>query len=519
MNGRLCSPKHGPGHFTVLKNFFVWMMWNFSKTFELMAGLCPPKHGLVLFTVLKILFVVIFCSHVKTFKFMAGPRSLTFSVTAQLISRRWGIVSFWCCAEFQHCSNERMVVLPQTRSRSFHGVDDFFYRDGMKLFKKIRAYGWVVLPQTRLSSFHGVEKPFRLNIKRSSLWLGRAPQHPLSRPSLFRGVEESFRFDFMETFNNVQMKGSSKTLELMVGPCSSKHGPVLFTVLKNFFVWMLCSHVKTFKFMAGPHFPTSCVTAQLILRRWRIVSLWCCADIQQRSNERMFVLPQTRFSSFHGVEDFSHLDGMKLFKNTRTYGWAVLPQTRPSSFHGVEELFRLDVMQPFKHIQVDGWAALPNFFCHGPAHFAALRNRFVLMLCRHSTTFKWTDVRAPPNTVQSSSRCWRTFFVWMKWSFSKTFELMAGWCSPKHGPVLFTVLKNLFVWMFCSHVKTFKFMAGPRSPTSPVTAQVISRRWRIVLFCSCAYFQQRSNERMVVLPQTRSRAFHGFEELFFSWWY
>ena len=337
MIGRLCSPKHGPGHFTVLKNFFVWMVWIFSKTLELLAGLCSPKHGLVLFTVLKILFVLQLCSHVKTFKFMAGPRSPTSSVTAQLISRRWRIVSFWCCAHFQHCSNERLVVLPQTRSRFFHGVDDYFYRVGIKLFKNIRTYGWVVLPQTRPSFFHGVEKPFRLNIKRWSLWLGRAPQHPLSRPSLFRGVEESFRFDVMQTFNNVQMKGFSTTFELMVGPCSSKHGPVLFTVLKNLFVWMLCRHVKTFKSMAGPHFPTSSVTAKLILRRWRIVSFWCCADIQQRSNERMFVLPQTRFSSFHGVEDFSHLDKKKLFKDTRIHGWAVLPQTRPSSFHGVEE--------------------------------------------------------------------------------------------------------------------------------------------------------------------------------------
>ena len=170
----------------------------------------------------------------------------------------------------------------------------------------------------------------------------------------------------------------SKTFELMVGLCFPEHGPVLFTVLMNVFVWMLCSHVKTFKFMAGLHFPTSRVTAQLILRRWRIVSLWCLANFQQRSNERLVVLPQTRSSPFHGVEDFSHLDCMKLFKNIRTYGWAVLLQTRPSSFHGVEKLFRLDVMQPIKHIQVDGWAALPNIPCHGPAHFAALKNRFVL---------------------------------------------------------------------------------------------------------------------------------------------
>ena len=204
-----------------------------------------------------------------------------------------------------------------------------------------------------------------------------------------------------------------KTFDLVAGPCIPKHGPVFLTVLRNIFVWMLCSHVKTFKFMAGPRSPTSSVTAQLISRRWRIVSFWCCANFQHCSNERLVVLPQTRSRSFHGVDDFFYLDGSKLFKNVRTNGWAVLPQTRPSSVHGVKESICLDVLQPCKNIQVYGWAALPNIPCHGPAQFPALKNRFVLMLCRHSTTFKWTDVRAPPNTVQSISRCWRTFsFGW-----------------------------------------------------------------------------------------------------------
>ena len=156
-----------------------------------------------------------------------------------------------------------------------------------------------------------------------------------------------------------------KTFELMAGLCSPKHGPVLFTVLKKLFVWMFCSHVKTFKFMAGPRSPTSPVTAQVISRLWRLVSFWCCANFEQRSNERMVVLPQTRSNAFHGVKEL---------------------------------------------------------------------------------------------------------FLWMVWSFSKTVELEAGPCSPKHGPVLFTVMKNVFVWMLCSHVKTLKLMAGPRSPTSPVTA-------------------------------------------------
>ena len=131
----------------------------------------------------------------------------------------------------------------------------------------------------------------------SSLWLGRAPQHPLSRPSSFCGVEESFRFDVMQIVNNLQNNGwscspkhdpahftvskhflvwmvwnFSKTFEFIAGPCSPKHGPALFTVLKNLFVWMLCSHLETFKFMIWLRSPTSFATAQLVSRRWTIFS-------------------------------------------------------------------------------------------------------------------------------------------------------------------------------------------------------------------------------------------------------
>ena len=169
----------------------------------------------------------------------------------------------------------------------------------------------------------------------------------------------------------------------MAGLCSSKHGPVLFTVLKNLFVWMFCSHVKTLKLMAGPRSPTSPVTAQLISRRWRLVSFCGCAD--------------------------------------------------------------------FNNVQMNGWSC---FLKDGRTHFTVLKD----------------------------------LFLWLVWSFSKTFELVAGPCFPKHGPVPFTVLKNGFVWMLCTHVKTFKFMAGPCSPTSPVTAQLFSRRWRIVSFWCCATF-------------------------------
>ena len=57
-------------------------------------------------------------------------------------------------------------------------------------------------------------------------------------------------------------------------------------------------------------------------------------------------------------------------------------------------------------------------------------------------------------------------------------------------------------------------MAGPRSPTSPVTAQLISRRRRFFLFWCCTDFQQRSNERLVVPPRTRSSSIHGVESTF-----
>ena len=147
MNGCTCFPKHGPGHFTFLKNFFVWMIWSFSKTFEFMAGSCSPKHSPNLFTVLKNRFVWMLCSHLNTFKLMAGPRSPLSPVTAKLNLRRWRIISLWCCADFQQGSNERMFVLPQTQSRSFHGVEDSFDLDGMKLSKNIRTYGWAVFPQ------------------------------------------------------------------------------------------------------------------------------------------------------------------------------------------------------------------------------------------------------------------------------------------------------------------------------------------------------------------------------------
>ena len=63
MNGWSCCPKHGPAHITVLKQLFVWLIWNFLKTFSPIAKQCFSKHGPVPFTVLKNLFVCKICSH------------------------------------------------------------------------------------------------------------------------------------------------------------------------------------------------------------------------------------------------------------------------------------------------------------------------------------------------------------------------------------------------------------------------------------------------------------------------
>ena len=167
MNEWSCSPKHFPAHFTVWKTLFVWIVWSVSKTFELMAGLWSSKHSPVLFTVSKNRFVWMFCSRLETYKLMAGRRS----------------------------------PISLSQPSSFRGVEESFRFDVMQFFKNIQLNGWSRSPK------HG---PFLITVlkillvwmlsshaKHSSLWRGRAPQHPLSRPSSFRGVEEWFFFDVM----------------------------------------------------------------------------------------------------------------------------------------------------------------------------------------------------------------------------------------------------------------------------------------------------------------------------------
>ena len=170
----------------------------------------------------------------KISKFLAGPRSPTSFVTAQLISRRWKVILFWCYAVFWQRSNQRLVVLPQTRSSSFYGVKQSFRLDGMKFFKNVQNYGWAVLLQTRPNFFHGFEKLFRFDVMQPviifQVYGWAAFQHPLPRPRSIRCVEKVFRSGVMQIVSNVRINGWS---------CSSKHDPAHFTVLSSFVVLMV----------------------------------------------------------------------------------------------------------------------------------------------------------------------------------------------------------------------------------------------------------------------------------------
>ena len=241
---------------------------------------------------------------------------------------------FWCYAEFQQRSNERLLVLPQIRSSSIHGVESTFCPNGVKLFKNHQNLDWIVLFQTWPGSFHGVEEPFRLDVmqpfrKHWSWWQGRVSKIPC-------------------------------------------HDPAYFAALNYVFVLMLCRFSTALKWTAGRAPPN---TNQLNLRCWVNFSSGWHEVFQKHSNLRL----------------------------------VVLPQTRPGSLHGVEEPFLWMLCSHFNNFQVHRWTALPNIPCHGQIHFTSVNMGIVLMLCRLSTTFKWTVGRAPPNTVQLISRCWVNF--------------------------------------------------------------------------------------------------------------
>ena len=182
----------------------------------------------------------------------------------------------------------------------------------------------------------------------------------------------------MQIVNNVQINGWS---------CFFKHDAAHLTVLKHFssgwyeafqkhsFLWLSPAPPNTFQFFSrcwktffrlntmqlfknhsslwlgrAPQHPLSLPSSNRGVEHF--FSSWDHADCQRRSNQRLFVLPQTWSSSFHGVESVFRLDDMKLFNNIQSYCRTVLCQTRPSSFQGVDQPFRLNVMQPFKNFQV-----------------------------------------------------------------------------------------------------------------------------------------------------------------------
>ena len=222
---------------------------------------------------------------------------------------------------------------------------------------------------------------------------------------------------------------------------------------------------------------------------------------------------------------------MKLFKNIRTYGLVALPQVRTSSFHGVKKLFRPGVMQFNKHHEVYCWVALLNIPCHFLVHLTALKLCFVLMLCRLSTTFEWTEGRAVPKHGPTHFTMFKNFFLNGKlmklfknirthgWvvlpqtrpsslhGVEKPFRLDAmhpckiiqvdGWAAlpsiPCHGPAHIAALKNHFVLMYRRLLTTLK---GTASHAPPNTVQVILRCWK---FFSSGWYQAFQKHSIVWL--------------------
>ena len=177
--------------------------------------------------------------------------------------------------------------------------------------------------------------------KQLSWWLGRAPQHPLSPPSSFRGVEGFYRLVVMQTFNNVQTNGCS---------CSPIHGTAHITVLKTFLSgWyeIFQKHANRCLGRAPPN------TTQFLSRCWTIFWL----DIMQ---------PLQKLSSWWLGRAPQH------------------PLSQPSSLRGVEKSFRFSLMQFINSVQMNGWSCSPK---HGPAHITVLSQLFARMAWSFSKTF------------------------------------------------------------------------------------------------------------------------------------
>ena len=302
---------------------------------------------------------------------------------------------------FATASNERLVVLPQTRSNSNHAVGSTFPPDGMKLFRNIPFLGW---------------------------------------------------------------------------SCYPKHGPVPSTVLKNFFVLMLCSHFKNIQVHGWAALPNIPVTAQLILRRSTFLSSWCYADYQQRTNERLLCSPKHGSAYITLLKQFFVRMIWNFSKTCKSMATPCFPKHGPVPFTMLKKLFVWMLCRHFENIQVDGWAALPNIPCHGPVHFAASKILFVWMLCRFSTTFKWTVGRAPPSTVQLKSQRWVIFSSGWRETFQKHSKFWLDRALPNTAQFYSRCWRTFSSGCYAAISKTSELMVGPSSPTSPVTAQLISRR-------------------------------------------
>ena len=167
----------------------------------------------------------------------------------------------------------------------------------------------------------------------------------------------------------------------------------------------------------------------------------------------------------------------------------------------------------FKNFQSDGWAALPNIPCYGPAYFAASKIFFGFNVMQIFNSVQMNGWGCSPKHGPAQFTALSQLFVRIVWNLSKTFEFLAGSCSPKHGPLLVTVSQKLFVGMFCSHFKNSQVDGWATLPNIPCHGPAHVAALNIFFWC-CAVFEQRSNGRLVVLPQTRSSSKQGVESIF-----
>ena len=408
MNGWSSCPKHSPAQITVLSQFFVRLAWNFSKTIKSLAGSCSPKTRSNFIHSVEKLFRLSVMQPFKNNQNDGWAALPNFPCHGPAHFTALNKVFFWCFADFQQRSNKRLVVLPQTRSSSIHGVESFFRPDGMKLFKYIQSFGWVVLPKTRSKSIHSVEKIFCRSVMQpfkkfqiggwtalfNILYHGPAqfttlnnlffwcyadiqqPSNerlvvlPKTRSTSYHGVESTFRPNRVKHFKNHQKLSS---IVLPQTRPSSFHG--VQEIFRVVVMQPFRKHSNWWLGRASQH-PLSRPSLHRGVKHLFVLML---CRLSTTFKERLVVLPQTRSSSLHSVEQFFRLDVMQPIQTLSNWRLGRAPQhllSRPSSFHGGKHGYRFDVMQTFNNVQMNGWSCSPK---HGPAHITALRQLFVRM--------------------------------------------------------------------------------------------------------------------------------------------